>query len=96
MLARFYCTSQSFGFADVADSQPKKWDHCAERKFMKLIKVEIELLVDDDLCRMTNDTSGGIYNKDCIASYLNNKLYNDPEFFGEFSCENISSVENWE
>ena len=54
---------------------------------MKLIKVEIELVIDDDLSDMT---------KDGIASYLNNKLYNDPEFFGEFGSENITSVENFE
>jgi hypothetical protein len=32
------------------------------------------------------------YDRDKIASYLNNKLYTDPEFFGEFGPENISSV----
>ena len=59
---------------------------------MKLIKVSMELVIDDDTCQM----SDGIYNKDCIASYLNNKLYNDPEFFGEFGPENIDSVEEFE
>lgn len=59
---------------------------------MKLVKVEIELVIDDDVCEMTN----GVYNKDCIADYLNSKLYNDPEFFGEFGKENIVSVEEFE
>ena len=57
---------------------------------MKLIKVSMELVIDDT-CQM----SDGIYNKDCIGSYLNNKLYNDPEFFGEFGPENIDSVEEF-
>lgn len=59
---------------------------------MKLIKVSMELIIDDDLCEMTNGTNGGIYNKDCIAEYLNTKLYNDPEFFGDFGPENIEMI----
>lgn len=50
---------------------------------MKLIKVSIELGVDDD--SLSN-------NRDDIATYLNNKLYMDPEFFGEFGPENIVEV----
>lgn len=53
---------------------------------MKLIKVQIELGIDDDL---SDD-------KDSIANYLNNKLYNDPEFFGEFGPENIIEVREFE
>jgi hypothetical protein len=52
----------------------------------------MELVIDDDLCEMTNGTNGGIYNKDCIADYLNTKLYNDPEFFGDFGPENIEMI----
>ena len=59
---------------------------------MKLVKVEIELVIDDDTCKITQD----IYNKDCIAGYLNSKLYNDPEFFGEFGAENIASIQEFE
>lgn len=59
---------------------------------MKLVKVAIELIIDDDICQMAD----GIYNKDCICGYLNNKLYTDPEFFGEFGPENIVGVEDWE
>lgn len=59
---------------------------------MKLVKVEIELIIDDDTCEMVQ----GIYNKDCIAGYLNSKLYNDPEFFGEFGAENITKIEEFE
>jgi len=49
---------------------------------IKLVKISIELGIDDDLSN----------SKDDIASYLNNKLYTDPEFFGEFGPENIESV----
>jgi hypothetical protein len=59
---------------------------------MKLVKVQIELIIDDDTCEMVE----GVYNKDCIVDYLNSKLYTDPEFFGEFGKENISSVTEWE
>lgn len=62
---------------------------------MKIIKISMELVVDDDTCEMTNN-SQRIYNKDCIAEYLNNKLYNDPEFFGDFGPENIESIKEFE
>ena len=55
---------------------------------MKLVKVQIELVIDDDTCEMVE----GVYNKDCIVDYLNSKLYTDPEFFGDFGPENIISV----
>lgn len=59
---------------------------------MKLVKVEIELVIDDNICDMVQ----GIYNKDCIAGYLNSKLYNDPEFFGDFGAENIATIQEFE
>jgi hypothetical protein len=59
---------------------------------MKLVKVQIELVIDDDTCQMIH----GVYNKDCIVDYLNNKLYTDPEFFGDFGPENIVEVKNFE
>ena len=31
-------------------------------------------------------------NRELISDYLNNKLYTDPEFFGDFGPENIASV----
>jgi len=49
---------------------------------MKIIKVQIELAVDETL---SND-------KYLISEYLNDKLYIDPEFFGEFGPENIVEV----
>jgi hypothetical protein len=53
---------------------------------MKVIKISMELIVDDDLD----------YDKDRIANYLNNKLYTDPEFFGDFGPENIVEIKEWE
>jgi hypothetical protein len=42
---------------------------------MKLVKVEIELVIDNpDVCPT-------VINNDEIAGYLNSKLYTDPEFF---------------
>lgn len=63
---------------------------------MKLVKVEIELVIDDNTFILPKENVGGeftpLYDRDKIASYLNKKLYNDPEFFGEFGPENIVSV----
>lgn len=63
---------------------------------MKIIKISMELVIDDDICEMTNGATQGVYNKDCIAEYLNSKLYNDPEFFGDFGPENIESISEFE
>lgn len=54
---------------------------------MKLVKVEIELGIDDEYCGDSHED---------IAFYLNKMLYTDPEFFGEFGKENIVSVEDFE
>lgn len=51
---------------------------------MKLVKVQIELVIDEDI---TNPYD--------IAIYLTNKLYNDPEFFGDFGEENIMEVKRF-
>jgi hypothetical protein len=56
------------------------------RIIMKLVKITMELGIDDDT---GNDLDG---DKDRIANYLNNKLYMDPEFFGEFGPENIMEI----
>jgi hypothetical protein len=56
---------------------------------MKIIKISMELIIEDyDIC----ETEDGTYNKDSIATYLNNKLYQDPEFFGDFGPENIETI----
>ena len=59
---------------------------------MKVVKVQIELVIDDYLCEMTD----GIYNKDYIVNYLNSRLYDDPEWFGDFGPENIVEIKDYE
>ena len=51
---------------------------------MKLIKVSMELIIDDDI------------NNSFIVDYLNDKLHTDPEFFGDFGPENILEVMDFE
>jgi hypothetical protein len=68
---------------------------------MKLVKVQIELIIDDDEnFYLPNEISSGVFtprfDNDKIAQYLNNKLYTDPEFFGDFGPENIVEVKEWE
>jgi hypothetical protein len=68
---------------------------------MKLVKVSIELGIDENesflLPSKTIDgTVVQMYDLDKIAEYLNNKLYTDPEFFGDFGPENILSVKEFE
>lgn len=55
----------------------------------------MDLVIDDDTCEMTNG-SQKIYNKECIVDYLNSKLYEDPEFFGDFGQENIIEIKDFE
>jgi hypothetical protein len=51
---------------------------------MKIVTINIELVIDDDL---ENDY-------DLISQYLTDKLYNDPEFFGDFGTENILEIKD--
>jgi hypothetical protein len=59
---------------------------------MKLIKVVIELGVDDEYCLYDHSTDSKSYDKEKIAKYLSDQLYIDPEFFGDFGPENIESI----
>ena len=52
---------------------------------MKNITIKMELVVPGYYC-----------DKDKIAEYLNDKLYSDPEFFGDFGPENIESIQDIE
>ena len=47
---------------------------------MKLVTISMELVIDDDI------------KESFIPEYLNDKLYTDPEFFGDFGPENITGV----
>ena len=48
---------------------------------MKIVSIKMDLIIDDDMIDL-----------DKIASYLNDKLYADPEFFGDFGTENIEQI----
>lgn len=50
---------------------------------MKIVKISMELVIDEDMT-----------DKYDIAIYLTDKLYRDPEFFGDFGAENIESIED--
>jgi len=50
---------------------------------MKVITINMELVIDD-----IKDSH--------IPEYLNDKLYTDPEFFGDFGPENIVSIKEFE
>jgi hypothetical protein len=90
------------------DSQPKlRVSYYAEkRECMKLIKVQIELGIDDgedfyqsgekEIQSCYPGLFSPVFDKEKIANYLNNKLYMDPEFFGEFGPENIIEVREFE
>lgn len=58
---------------------------------MKIVTIKMDLLIDDDVCQITN----GIYNRDCVADYLNTRLYEDPEFFGGFVQENVIDIKEF-
>ena len=51
---------------------------------MKIVTIKMDLVIDEDLT-----------NSDDVCQYLNNKLYTDPEFFGDFGEENIESIKDF-
>ena len=53
---------------------------------MRLVKVSIELVIP-----LTVPP-----NRESISAYLNDMLYNDPEFFNDFGPENIVEVRDLE
>jgi hypothetical protein len=53
---------------------------------MKIVTISMELVIPDEDDHFQNDSI------ESICNYLNDKLYNDPEFFGDFGSENISGV----
>ena len=48
---------------------------------MKLVKISMELVIDEDMVGLED-----------IVNHLNKKLYEDPEFFGDFGPENIDQI----
>jgi hypothetical protein len=53
---------------------------------MRIVTVNIELVIEDNV---------GV-SPESISDYLNNKLYTDPEFFGDFGPENIVKVRDFD
>lgn len=53
---------------------------------MKIVKISMELIINDE------DLSDSY---DAVSEYLNDKLYSDPEFFGDFGPENIESIKEF-
>lgn len=64
---------------------------------MRIITVSIELVIDDTV-DILNDSNwvGDLYDKTKIANYLNDKLYSDHEWFGDFGPENIVTIKELE
>lgn len=60
---------------------------------MKIVTIKMDLVIDDVDILVDSTTDGNYYDKRKIVEYLNNKLYTDPEFFGDFGEENIESVQ---
>lgn len=52
---------------------------------MKIVTIKMDLVIDNDLT-----------DKYEIAVYLTDKLYSDPEFFGDFGEENIMEIKDFE
>lgn len=57
-----------------------------QKEALKVITIQMNLVVDH--------TCGN--DKHLIAIMLNDKLYNDPEFFGDFGPENIVEIKEFE
>jgi hypothetical protein len=63
---------------------------------MKIVTIKMDLVIDDIDILVDSTTNGNYYDKSKIVEYLNNKLYTDPEFFGDFGEENIIEVKDFE
>ena len=71
---------------------------------MKLVTISIELGIDDTVDILNSAPSGSnnyyydgsYYDKTKIADYLNDKMYSDPEWFGDFGPENIINIKEIE
>ena len=52
---------------------------------MKIVSISMDLVIDSDLT-----------DKYDVGVYLTDKLYSDPEFFGDFGEENIMEIKDFE
>ena len=55
---------------------------------IRVVTIQIELAIPNDECECISKTD--------TITYLNDKLYHDPEFFGDFGPENIVRVASLE
>lgn len=55
---------------------------------IRVVTIQMELAIPNDDCECLNMND--------ICNYLNKKLYEDPEFFGDFGTENIVRVDTLE
>lgn len=69
----------------------EKYQTIMQRGNMKIVTIKMDLVIDDDVCELVN----GVYSKDCVVDYLNSKLYEDPEFFGDFGQENVIDIKEF-
>lgn len=53
---------------------------------LKLITISMDLAIGSEEC--------DVKSKQSISDYLNRKLYEDPEFFGDFGPENIIEIKD--
>lgn len=49
---------------------------------IKIVTIKMDLVIDENITDLSQ-----------VADYLNDKLYTDPEFFGDFGEENIYYIE---
>ena len=52
---------------------------------IRIVTIQIEVAIQSEECDCLSPNS--------IADFLNRKLHNDPEFFGDFAEENIVKVQ---
>ena len=56
-----------------------------KNQIIRTVTIQIELAIPNGECDCVS--------KEDITTYLNDKLYHDPEFFGDFGPENIVRVD---
>jgi hypothetical protein len=56
-----------------------------KNQIIRVITIQMELAIPIDDCECVS--------KNDICNYLNKKLYEDPEFFGEIGPENLVKVD---
>ena len=65
---------------------------------MKIITIKMDLVIDEtsDRACLPGWFDLDMTDKYDIAIYLTDKLYSDPEFFGDFGEENIVEIKDFE